>query len=131
MRGGRLIQTLVHSVIMKPRANQFGLLQMHRPATRVLLWSQGIVPEDHRLMRVPGRSCLSLFAGAGGILSGAQAFVPAPILRAFVRALSRLVSAVSEPTFFVVSSFQRPNTSFNRTAKMPPFSFHSPRVAAG
>ena len=62
---------LVLSTTMKPRANQFGLLRMHQPATPVLIGPQGIVPGDRRLMRVPGRSCCSLVTGAGGLLSGA------------------------------------------------------------
>ena len=59
-RAAPLTSTLVHSVIMKPRANQFGLLQVHRPARPVVIWSQRLVPVGRRFMRLAGRSCSSV-----------------------------------------------------------------------
>ena len=39
---------------MKLRANQYGHLQVHRPATPVLIGSQSIVPEGRRSTRSAG-----------------------------------------------------------------------------
>jgi len=50
----------------------FGRLLAHRATTPAVLGSRRSVPEGRRSMRVPGRSCFSLAARAGGFLSGAQ-----------------------------------------------------------
>ena len=59
-RTAPLTSTLVHSVIMKPRANQFGPLQMHRSARPVVIGSQRSVSEGRRFMRLSGQSCSSV-----------------------------------------------------------------------
>ena len=89
--------TLVHSVIMKPRANQFGLLQGHRSATPVVLGSQRSVLEGRRSMRVPGRSCFSLAACGGGFLFRAQAASGVPFRPALARTPNRLASGRAQP----------------------------------
>ena len=45
---------------MKPRANQFGPLQVHRPARPIVIGSQRLVPVGRRFMRLSGRSCSSV-----------------------------------------------------------------------
>ena len=84
---------------MKLRANQFGLLQVHRPATSVLIGSLRSVTEDHRFMRVLGRFAVT---DQVRILSGAQPLVATPFRLAFVRAATRPASArvqrLSAPT---------------------------------
>ena len=73
---------------MKLRANQFGLLQVHRPVTPVLIWSLRSVSEGRRSMGVSGRFCFSLAARSSGFLfsahpaSGAQ-FRPALLATPF------------------------------------------------
>ena len=81
---------------MKLRANIFGLLQVHRPATPVLLWSQRVVLVGRRSMRVSGRSCFSLAARSSGFLSGAQPSVAAQFRPALLAALFRLPSALAQ-----------------------------------
>ena len=78
---------------MKPPANQFGLLQVHRSATPVVLGSQPPVPEGCRFMRVSGRSCFSLAVCAGGFLSSAQPTSAALFRPAVARTPIRLASA--------------------------------------
>ena len=75
---------------MKLRANQFGLLQAHRPATPVLIGSLRSGCEGRRSKRVSGR-----FAVAAQIrlLSCAQPLVATPFRLAFVRAAARPASA--------------------------------------
>jgi hypothetical protein len=57
---------------MKPRANQFGHLQVHRSATPVFIGSLRSMTEGRLSMRVSGRSCFSLAARSCGFLSSAQ-----------------------------------------------------------
>ena len=84
---------------MKLRANQFGLLQVHRPATPVFIGSLRSGGEGRRSMRVSGRFA---FAAQFRILSGAQPLVATPFRLAFVRAATRPISArvqrLSAPT---------------------------------
>ena len=68
----RKIQRVALPTLMSLFALFFCLLQAHRSATPVVLGSQRSVPEGRRSMRLPGRSCFSLAACAGGFLSGAQ-----------------------------------------------------------
>ena len=84
-------------------ATLFGLLQAHRSATPVVLWSQRSMPEGRRSMRVSGRSCFSLAACAGGFLSGVQpvssaqfrlALLATPFRLALARAQRFAASAV-------------------------------------
>ena len=74
-------------------ANLFGFLQGHRSATPVVLGSQRSLPEGRRSMRLSGRSCFSLTAGAGGFLSGAQPASGTPFRPALARTPFRLASA--------------------------------------
>ena len=60
---------------MKPRANQFGPLQVHRPARPVVIWPQRLVLVGRLFMRLPARSCSSV------------ALRPAARLAAFARSL--------------------------------------------
>ena len=82
---------------MKLLANQFGLLQVHRSATPVVLGAQHSVPEGRRSMRLPGRSCFSLAACAGGFLSGAQPTSGALFRPALARTPIRLASVRAQP----------------------------------
>ena len=77
-------------------ANQFSLLQAHRSATPVLLWSQRSVPEGRRSMRVSGRSCFSLAARSSGFPSGAQPSVAAQFHPALLAAPFRFASALAQ-----------------------------------
>ena len=70
----------------------FGSLHVHRSATPVVLGSQRSVPEGRRSMRLSGRSCFSLAAGAGGFLSGAQPTSDALFRPALARTPIRLAS---------------------------------------
>ena len=75
-------------------ANQFGLLQVHRSATSVLLWSQRSVPEGRRSMRGSGRSCFPLAARSSGFPSGAQPSVAAQFHPALLAVPFRFASAL-------------------------------------
>jgi len=75
---------------MKPRANQFGLLQVHRSATPVFIGSLRSVAEGRRSMRVSGRFAV---AAQVRILSCAQPLVATPFRWACVRAATRPASA--------------------------------------
>jgi len=75
---------------MKLRANQFGLLQGHRPATPVLIGSLRSVTEGRRSMRVSGRFVVT---DQVRLPSCAQPLVAAPFRLAFVRAATRPASA--------------------------------------
>ena len=113
----------------------------HRATTPVVIGSSRFVLEDCRFLRVSGWSCFSLPAfGCGflsrsqphrvsGVLCAAQAFSQHPRQLLFVRASRFLLQKYTEKP--VASSFQKPNNSFNRTAKKRPFSLRPPRVAAG
>ena len=75
---------------MKLRANQFGLLQEHRPAAPVLIGSLRSRCEGRRSMRVSGRFAV---AAQVCILSCAQPLVATPFRLAFVRTATRPASA--------------------------------------
>ena len=75
---------------MKPRANQFGLLQVHRSAAPVFIGSLRSGYEGRRSMRVSGRFAV---AAQVRILSSAQPLVATPFRLAFVRAATRPASA--------------------------------------
>jgi hypothetical protein len=79
---------------MKRPANQFGLLQVHRPATPVVIGSQHVVLKGRHSMRVSGRSCFSLSVCAGGFLSRAHAAVAVQFRRALLATPFRLASAL-------------------------------------
>ena len=97
----------------------FCLLQAHRSATPVVLGSQRSMPEGRRSMRLPGRSCFSLAACAGGFLSGAQSPVSARLRHAFVRASFRLASV---QTHAAVSICNSPSVHQNTVEKTAPSS---------
>ena len=97
----------------------FGRLQVHRSATPVVLGSQRSVPEGRRSMRLPGRSCFSLAACAGGFLSGAQPTSGALLRPALARTPIRLASALAQP---VLSVFTSPFAHQNTTEKTAPSS---------
>jgi len=78
---------------MKLRANQFGLLQEHRPAAPVLIGSLRSRCEGRRSMRGSGRSCFSLAAGVVSFLSGAQPASGTLFRPALARTPFRLASA--------------------------------------
>ena len=84
---------------MELRANQFGLLQAHRPATPVFIGPLRSVIEGRRSMRVSGRFGVTAQVR---ILSCAQPLAAAPFRLAFVRAATRPASArtqrLSAPT---------------------------------
>ena len=79
---------------MKLLANQFGLLQVHRPATPVLIGSLRSVSEGRRSMRVTGRFGFSLAARSSGFLSSAQSSVLAQFRPALLATPFRLASAL-------------------------------------
>ena len=81
---------------MKLRANQFGLLQVHRPATPVFIGSLRSVSECRRSMRVSGRFCFSLAARSSGFLSSAQPSVAAQFRPALLATPFRLASALAQ-----------------------------------
>ena len=91
---------------MKPRANQFGPLQVHRLARPIVIGSQRLVPVGRRFVRLAGRSCFSLAACAGGFLSGAQAASGVPFRPALARTPIRLASVRAQP--WVSVSLSRP-----------------------
>ncbi len=78
---------------MKLRANQFGLLQAHRPATPVFIGSLRSGCEGRRSMRVSGRFAV---AAQVRILSSAQPLVATPFRLALVRAATRPASACAQ-----------------------------------
>ena len=82
---------------MKLLANQFGLLQVHRPATPVLIGSLRSVSEGRRSMRVTGRFGFSLAARSSGLLSGAQPSVVAQFRPALLATPFRFASALAQP----------------------------------
>ncbi len=100
---------------MKPRANQFGLLQVHRLARPIVIGSQRLVPVGRRFVRLAGRSCFSLAACAGGFLSGAQAASGVPFRPALARTPIRLASVRAQP--WVSVSLSRP--AHQRRAEKP------------
>ena len=75
---------------MKPRANQFGLLQVHRSATPVFIGSLRSGCEGRRSMRVAGRFAV---AAQVRLLPRAQLAVATPFRLACVRAATRPASA--------------------------------------
>ena len=97
----------------------FGLLQVHRSATPVVLGSQRSVPEGHRSMRVSGRSCFSLTVRSICFLSGAQSSVAARLRQAFGGAPFRLVPVSTQSA---VSVFTSPFVHQNTTEKTAPSS---------
>jgi hypothetical protein len=100
-------------------ATLFGLLQAHRSATPVVLWSQRSMPEGRRSMRVSGRSCFSLAACAGGFLSGVQPVSSAQFRLALLATPIRLASALAQP---VVSVFTSPFSHQSAAEKTAPSS---------
>ena len=103
---------------MKLLANQFGLLQVHRSATPVLLGSPRVVPVGRRSMRVSGRFGFSLAARSSGFLSGAQPsvavqFRPALLATPFRLASARVQRLVASPVVRVAQAVSRHLRSFS------------------
>ena len=138
---GSPFHSLGFTVLKSLFAMIFCFFKAHRSATSIVIGSSRLALEDYRSMLLSGRFGFSLAACASDVLSRVQPLHLSTVwgvTQAFSQHLrqflfiptSRFVhQKLSEKP--VASSFQKPNNSFNRTAKKRPFSLRPPRVAAG